>query len=59
MTPSKEEIQDLAARAKAWAESPEGQAALAEALEQSNRAIKALDAARKLDPEELHRPYTI
>lgn len=53
------ETMTLAKKAAEWVASPEGHAALKKAVEESDRTIKKLEEARKIDPELLRRPFDI
>lgn len=54
-----EERRRIAENVEARLSSPEGQEALRQAGEAVNREITKLREARKLDPEELRRPFDI
>lgn len=47
---------DMAAHARQWIASPEGQAALQESQETAQRMVDELREARQVDPATLHEP---
>lgn len=55
---SDEELAALTEAAREWAASPEGRAALTEALEKAAEAGEALCRAQRLDWRALQEPFT-
>jgi hypothetical protein len=46
-------------KARRWAASPEGRRAMRQALSSSRKTATALEKARKVDPESVHKPFTV
>ena len=53
------EFEEMSERIQQWAESPEGQAALKEAITKANEIIERLQKARQVTQEQLNEPITI
>lgn len=52
-------LQEAATELKRWVESAEGRRELATMMEKVRRAEADAATARRLDPEDLHKPFTL
>jgi len=46
-------------KAQRWAASTDGRRAMRQALNSSKKTATALEKARKVDPESVHKPFTV
>jgi len=50
---------DTTEKARRWAASGDGRRAMRQALSSSRKTAKTLEKARKVDPESVHKPFTV
>lgn len=54
-----DDIQKLSDKAQAWLESGHGQDALEKARDDARATARELEKARQVDPNDLHRTFTL